>query len=84
MISPYGFMYCFEKKTRGDFPIVRVVRYTVNDHKMTSTIAATAKCRSAADLGTEADATFNGIVLFRCPSFSQKKLELNTKSPFWH
>jgi hypothetical protein len=33
MISPYGFMYCFEKKTRGDFPIVRVVRYTVNDRQ---------------------------------------------------
>jgi hypothetical protein len=33
--------------------------------KMTSAIAATAKCRSVTDPGTEADATTDGIVLFR-------------------
>jgi hypothetical protein len=26
-------LYCFEKKTRRDFSIVRVVRYTVNDQQ---------------------------------------------------
>ena len=33
--------------------------------KMTSAIAATAKCRSVTDPGTEANATTDGIVLFR-------------------
>jgi hypothetical protein len=47
--------------------------------KMTSAIAATAKCRSVTDPGTEADATTDGIVLFRkiplmsAPSFGSAR-----------